>query len=881
MIWVRKWWRAALALAALVIAAQAGAFLLARTHRVHDYLVARLARSFGRSVEVRHFSILLLPSPVLDAEQVTVGEDPAFGKEYFLRADRLTAGLRWGGLLRGHFEFGTLSLSHPSLILVHNGEGRWNLERWLPPAKKTPGESGQVYGPQPPSTPPNRLQRIDIDDGRIDFKLGDEKLPFAFMGVSGSVEQVSTGRWQLQLEAQPWRSGVTLQSTGTVVVRGDVAGTSARLQPAEIRVHWDRVSLADLFRLFRGQDYGVRGEFALDGTAESGGLERSSISAARPGDWTFSLQARARQIHRWDLTERPDNPGVNVALDGRWNIPAARVIAERLVVETAKSNLRGSAHVSGGAAPAWEVQVDSAGVQAADLLAWTRAFRPGMDDGISAEQFFTGAMTLRGWPLELSDAAFSSEGGEVRVPGLSFALRVGSFEGGRERDKLTVEPVRISYTDPNRADSGANPAAAAKRRNLLEGTGTVAVGFAHDFTKHAGAISIEGRVERAEDVLRIASAFGRTLNHGWELSGPANAGMRWEWNAQRTHWNGRIEVNKGALQAAGLNQPLQMNKAALQWNDGLRTADIGEVEAFGATWSGQISQTPPSEGDDENTWTFKLHANHLDAAALDRWMGPRARPGWLQRLLPSLLGGAAPNPPASELLRRIHAEGELRVDEFTLEKVKLSQVRALGALHDLHLEVRDAEAQWAGGKVRVKMRAAFQPRPSYDVVADLDRIKLEQLPAAAQLPERFAGLASGTLHLMTQGVGRDDLLQRLTGKGEVRLRNVEFLGWDVSASVADGEPRAGASRWATGDGAFTVGDRGIVLLGLRLEAGSQMTLVKGTVSFGQQIDLTVQTGGETQPVGPPAERHRVLKISGPLSVPRVSIEKAVARQPAD
>jgi hypothetical protein len=504
-----------------------------------------------------------------------------------------------------------------------------------------------------------------------------------------------------------------------------------------------------------------------------------------------------------------------------------------------------------------------------------------VDDGISAEQFFTGAMTLRGWPLELQDAAFSSEGGEVRVPGLLSALRIGAFEGGRERDKLTIEPVRISYANPNRADSGANVPAAAKRRTLPESTGAVAVGFSHDFTKHAGGISIEGRVERAEDVLRIASALGHALNHGWELAGPASAALRWEWNAQRARWNGRIDVTRGVLQAAGLNQPLQMNKAALQWNDGLRTADIGEVEAFGATWSGQIGQKPSSEEDDENKWTFKLHGNHLDAAALDRWMGPRARPGWLQRLLPSLLGGATPNPPASELLRRIHAEGELRIDEFALEKVKLSQVRALGALHDLHLEVRDADAQWAGGKVRVKMRATFLPRPSYDVAADLERIKLEQLPAAAQLPERFAGQASGTLHLMTQGVGRDDLLQHLNGRGDVRLRNVEFLGWDVSASVADGEPRAGASRWATGEGAFTVGDRGIILPGLRLEAGSQMTLVKGTVSFGQQIDLTVQTGGETQPVGPPAERRRILKISGPLNVPRVSVERVVARQPAD
>src|SRR6266849_3842452 len=251
---VRKWGKAALALAGLVVAAQVGASWLARAPGVHHYLIAHLERAFGRSVEVRHFSVLLLPSPILDAEQVTIGEDSAFGNEY---------------LLRGHFEFGTLSLSRPSLILVRNNEGNWNLERWLPPAKSTLGSGSRFYGPQPQQTPSNRLQKIAIDDGRINFKMGDEKLPFAFLGVSGSIEQVAPGRWRLQLEAQPWRSGVTLQSTGTLLVRGDVAGTSARLQPAELHLQWDKVSLADLFRLFRGQDYGVRGIFALDATAKS------------------------------------------------------------------------------------------------------------------------------------------------------------------------------------------------------------------------------------------------------------------------------------------------------------------------------------------------------------------------------------------------------------------------------------------------------------------------------------------------------------------------------------------------------------------------------------------------------------------------------------
>jgi len=267
---LQKWWKPALAIVVLVIALQAGVSLLAHTHRVHGYLVAHLERAFGRQVEVVSFDARILPSPQLDANGVTVGEDPSFGHEYFLRAERLSAGLRWLGLLRGHFEFGTMSLYKPSLILVRNAEGRWNLERWLPPAKVNLVQIPRPYGPSSPVAPVNRLQKIDFDEGRINFKTGDDKLPFAFIGVSGSVDQISPGRWQLRLEARPWRSGVSLQSAGTIQVVGDVAGTSTRLQPAEITLHWSAASLADVFRLFRGQDYGLRGVFALDASAKVG-----------------------------------------------------------------------------------------------------------------------------------------------------------------------------------------------------------------------------------------------------------------------------------------------------------------------------------------------------------------------------------------------------------------------------------------------------------------------------------------------------------------------------------------------------------------------------------------------------------------------------------
>src|SRR5712692_4781971 len=710
---LQKWWKPALAIVALVIVLQVGVSLLVRTHHVHAYLVAGLERAFGRPVEVTSFDARILPSPQLDAGGVTVGEDPAFGHEYFLRAEHLSAGLRWRGLLRGHFEFGTMSLNRPSLILVRNSEGRWNLERWLPPAKIYPAEGARVYGPSSPAAPVNRLERIEFDEGRINFKIEDDKLAFAFTSVSGSVEQISPGRWQLQLEAQPWRSGVSLQSAGTIRVVGDVAGTSTRLQPAEITLHWSEASLADVFRLFRGQDYGVRGVFALDATAKSGVAKGDG-----PGDWAFSVQGRAGQMHRWDLTERADNPRLNVNVNGRWNVGAENLAADEIAVEGPRSNLRGIFRLAGGSASSMELRLDSMGLQASDLLAWYRAFHPDVADGVTAEQYFTGGMTLRGWPLALESAALSSSGGIVKVPGFAEPLRIGPVSGGRERGMLVIGPVRVALGGEPR-----DVTAPKRRRVALAMENAADLTFAHDLNSQAGSISVEGNILKAEDFLKLGATFGHQLHHGWELSGQVTAVTKWEWRKPfGGRWNGRLGISKANLTVAGLNQPLKISEGELDWIDGRRAARVVKVEGFGGMWTGNIEETSPSDTGNRPQWNFRLRVDQLDAADLDRWVGPRARPNWLQRLLPPLLGGTAPGPPASELVRRVNAEGELEITKLTIEKLQLEQVVAKGALHDLQLDVREAQAEWAGGKVQAKINAKFLPRPVYEIAAKLERV---------------------------------------------------------------------------------------------------------------------------------------------------------------
>ncbi len=864
---------------ALLIAAQVGVFLVARAHRMHGYLIARLERAFGRPVEVGHFSAQILPIPEVDADEVTIGEEPAFGHEYFLRAEHMTASLRWIGLLRGNFEFGTMSLIRPSLILVRNEQGRWNLEDWLPPVNAKPGNAAIPYGPQQLAKATNHLQKIEFDEGRVNFKYGEEKRPFAFTAVSGSVEQVSPGRWQLRLEAQPWRSGVALQSTGILQVRGDVAGTSARLQPARLQLHWARVSIADLFRLATGNDPGVRGEFALDGNASVG---KGNPGDATAGPWQFDLQARATQIHRWDLTERSDNPRVNLRLKGNWNLVGGKGRAEAVSIELPGSRMQGTAELQIAEPLTWTMRINRAGVQAADVLAWYRAFQPDVAEEVAVDDFFTGEAAVHGWPLRWEEMRIASADGSLQLPGFQTPVRIGEVHGGMRGEKFSVEPVHLTFGPPARQAASASKMEKSGAKVKTEaGTANGAdLRLVEDFGSGQGDLRIEGRVEEVQNVFKAAAALGHTLNHGWELSGGMATAMDLSWKKgfQARQWSGTVELKKAEMQVAGLNQPLNLDEVSVEWKNGQRAATIARAGAFGATWSGGVREASSKNATGGGDWGFRLHADRLDATELDRWFGPRARPNWLQRLLTSLLEKNNTEAKPSELLRRISAEGELTADSVTIERVKLKKVKANLAFHDLHLDVSDAEAQWAGGVVQGGMQAVFSASPRYTIATGFDGVNLMLLPWAQRWTERWVGLATGTLQLTTKGVGRDELLQGLQGHGEVKLKGVEFRGWDVAASMEAGAPRLGSSRWKNGEGEFEIKNRVLSFNGIRLEGLKEPMELEGTLSFGQEAKITIAEVDQREHKAKGIPAARSFQMSGTADALRVRIEPAAVAQ---
>lgn len=148
------------------------------------------------------------------------------------------------------------------------------------------------------------------------------------------------------------------------------------------------------------------------------------------------------------------------------------------------------------------------------------------------------------------------------------------------------------------------------------------------------------------------------------------------------------------------------------------------------------------------------------------------------------------------------------------------------------------------------------------------------------ISERWSGTASGSVHLTTEGVGRVELLQNLTGQGKVVLRNIEFRGWDVGAMVAESAVRAGSTSWSSGSGAFALQHRTVQLESVRLNGDKEATLVRGTIDFARQVDLSIATADSPRFASRGPLAGRTFRVSGFLDAPTVKFEGTTASDSA-
>lgn len=280
--------------------------------RYRRRIATTMSQSLGRPVHLDNVSLHLLPLPGLTLENLVVSEDPAFGYEPVIRANKVNATVRIGSLWRRQIEFSTIRFevdekgSGPSVNLVRNAGGRWNLEDILMQASHV--DTAPTAQTNAGSAP--RFPYIEATGARVNIKLGNEKMPYSLTDADFALWLPSPQQWRVRLQGKPTRTDSNVQDTGVLRVEGSLKTASTVEQvPVDVHLSWRGSPLGEASRLLTGNDAGWRGslffELALLGPlnhaavtthTQFNDLRRADFVPAKTLDVTLDCTADSNMI---------------------------------------------------------------------------------------------------------------------------------------------------------------------------------------------------------------------------------------------------------------------------------------------------------------------------------------------------------------------------------------------------------------------------------------------------------------------------------------------------------------------------------------------------------------------------------------------------------
>ena len=752
-------------------------------------IIASLSAAVGRSVDIGSVHIRLLPRPGFDLENLVVYDDPAFSSEPMLRASEVTADLRLSSLLRGRLEVAKLDLTEPSLNLVHSGGG-WNLDSLLERSARTPtAPTGKSKSEPRPGFP-----YIEGSSGRINFKNGPEKKPYALTNADFALWQESENTWGVRLKAQPLRSDMNLNDTGVLQVTGtwQRAGVFRDI-PVQFNVEWARAQLGQITKFFTGNDRGWRGDLRFDATV-----------TGTPAALKISSTVYLDDFRRYDITT-----GTSLRLAGRCdgeyvthkhefrNIDCSAPVEAGLITITGDSGLPGSHR--------YALVLTAESVPAGALGALARRVKRDLPEDLALEGRLHGRISI-------SDNAASGSGPRAEGHAEITGLRVSS-----PSEKVELGPVTIPIVL-----TGASSGPRGRSKPLLSLGPRLDIGPFPLERGHPGAASIQGWADRSGygfDVrgdaevgrtLRVARMFGlRTPNPAAEGQAQLNLQVTgsWMWQSGNAEFAGPLVTGSAKLRNVhfalrGGGEPAEISSAELQLSPDQVNVDKLNAKAAGAVWRGSL-QMPRGCGTPENCpIRFLLNTTEFSLADASAWatQSSKNRP-WYR-----VLRTATPVP---SLLSRVRASGRIVADHFILRGVSASRMSASVSLDSGKLVILSVDADFLGGKHRGKWLADFSAKPAVcGGSGDLAGISLASIsklmkdawvdgtadatyeihgPCAAEFWQSSEGtlqvnVGDGSLpHVFLEDSDEPLKIRRLTAQVRLRSGNVEISNGELDS----------------------------------------------------------------------------------------------------
>lgn len=726
-------------------------------------LKARIAGAIGdglqRQVEIGSVHVRLLPQPGFDLEGFVVHDEPSFSAEPVLRAQEVTASLRMASLLRGHLAISRLSLTEPSLNLVRRGDGRWNVENFLDRTAAVSSPPTRASGAQP------GFPYIEADRGRINFKFGSEKKPFALTDATYAFWQESERSWGMRLKGTPLRTDVNLSDTGKISLSGNWARVeSVDQMPLQFSLRWDDAQLGQLSKALTGEDRGWRGtvNLSLNGTGT-------------PVSLSLQADGSLRDFRRYDisLASRVD---LQASCKGVFHARERSLKQASCQIPMGDRTLAVAGEVANLLAPSsYDLEVVADKVPMASLLNVLRHAKKDMAEDLEA----TGTLQAK-FVLRRDDAGHPDWSGEGATSGFHLKSLAGKTDLAFDEIPLSLA-ASAEKLQPRRAHARREPSAEGPDAPHLA-IGPVALKLGRPASaslqgwvaRQGYSFTLKGEAE-IQKLLEAARMAGIPF-YPVTARGSAKVDLQiagtWQGFAG-PGTTGNAELHQVEAEFRKGSAPVEIATAKLTLTPSRMEVTSLTASAAGAHWKGTLTVPRGCSGAACQT-RFDLHADAISTAGLNEWVNPRAPVrAWYE-----LSTGHSEGLP---LLAGVRASGTIYAERLLIRTLEADHVSARAEWDHGRLHLSELRAAVFGGKHTGEWDADFTVKPAaYSGAGAVEGVSLARMAdwmhdpwisgtAKAEYELHFTGWSLAELSPAAKGTlrfeARDGELRHITLNG--------------------------------------------------------------------------------------------------------------------
>ncbi len=810
-------------------------------YALRNRIAASIGSALGRRVAIDNVRLRALPRPGFDLEGLVIYDDPSFSAEPMIRAQEVSAAIRFRSLLRGRLEIATLSASEPSINLVRNSEGRWNLTSLLERNAQIPAApTEKASSERRPAFP-----YLEASNARVNFKIGQTKKSYALVDADVALWQDSDNSWSARIKAEPIRTDFNLTDTGLLQINATwQRATNLRLTPLRIAVQWQKGQLGQITQLLSGKDRGWRG-----------GVNFNAALTGTPEALKINSRVEISDFHRFDILGS-ENVRLATACSGQYN-NGSGLLSDLLCespVGAGKFQLRGTV-TPFTPAPTYDLALTAERIPLASALRWLRQSKKQIPVGLTATGFLDAQFRAtsgisrdngNSGSSSTSNSALNASRQWMGSGAVTDVLISNNLDGAAtpEKREIAIATIPLNLVSAN-SPANARESRSARlqkkepQKDQEPDTTYLRVGPITLPMKTTSPVNAGGWVSAAgyrfflRGDMELKDLFRVEQNLGLASAYPAAEGSVKLDMSVAGAWQGfappvatgtaQLRNVKGGI--LGFNAPIEIASANLTLDANAMSLQRISARIDDSHWSGSVT-APRHCASPPCNFQFDLAADQLSTQNLAEWFTPHpAKRPWYRSS-----NSAQPSGPSPLLGTQAH--GTLHVSHFGLKKLFAIDVITQTEVDRGQIKLSDLRCKLLQGSHQGNWTIDASSSPlRYHGSGALQDISLTQV-ASLMNDSWISGVADGKFEFDGAGDTMHDLLAGSNGKLQFTMRNgslphIQFAAATGPASIRkfDGEFVLSKGVWELSAG--------------RLETRDGTYRTSGTVSSNSGLEFII------------------------------------------